>query len=221
MPQCTERDSASLKVWVPVHPQCTERESPSLKEWVPGHPRHSVKRGVRNSSLKTVGVRAPIMSGLWVFFFWRCTVKGKSNHYLPIDLNNGNMHWFSVHTYCDVPWHPKSNCKLIRFTLHDWNKFSLINESEAQPAPYYYVPLWSSHDHQTVRKCTWTWWPVSTEWALCFSKNNVASDYTVLFFKLCFILWKPKNDFSAQLCLNCQYHCMHHLLAFDVSPFCW
>ena len=67
-----------------------------------------------------------------------------------------------LYTCCDVPWHPKSNCKLIRLTLHDWNKLSLINESEAQLAPYCTGALQSSHNHQMVRKW-WTWWLVSTE----------------------------------------------------------
>ena len=69
--------SPSLKVWVPgnlIDVQ-TGRSSPSLKVWVPGHPRHSVKGVVGNPYLKTVGVWAPRMSGLWVF--WWCTAKVK------------------------------------------------------------------------------------------------------------------------------------------------
>ena len=92
-----------------------------------------------------------------------------------VDLN---IHWISdcIHAvvYLDI------QNQMICFTLHDWSKFSLINESEAQLAPYCYDALWSSHNHQMVRRCTWTWWPVSTESAVCFSWSNVASDDTIL-----------------------------------------
>ena len=108
----------------------------------------------------------------WTLFQFNLT-----NNYWPIDLNNGLNQW--LHTYCDVLCHSKSNCKLICFPLYDLNKFSLINESEAQLAPYCYDALWSRHNHQMVMKCTWTWWPVSTESVLCFSKSNVASDHTL------------------------------------------
>ena len=65
-------------------------------------------------------------------------------------------------------------------SLYGWNKFSLINESEAGLAPNCYNELRSSHNHQMVMKCTWTRWPVGTELASCFSKNNVASGDTGL-----------------------------------------
>ena len=45
-------------------------------------------------------------------------------------------------------------------------------------------------------KSTWTWWPVSTESALCFSKSDVDSNDTLLHSKKflpCFILWEPKK----------------------------
>ena len=48
----------------------------------------------------------------------------KSNNYWPVDLTISDCMCAVV--YCDM-----LNCKLIRFTLHDWNQFSLLNESEA------------------------------------------------------------------------------------------
>ena len=104
----------------------------------------------------------------------------KLNNYWPVDLNNGNIHRISD---C---WHAVLYCDILNqivnwfVSLYGWNKFSLINESEAGLAPNCYNELRSSHNHQMVMKCTWTRWPVGTELASCFSKNNVASGDTGL-----------------------------------------
>ena len=129
----------------------------------------------------------------------------RSNSYWPADLNSGNRHWISdcIHAvmYCGilnqiVNW-------FVSLYMSEIN-FSLINETGAQLAPYCYDALRSSHKHQLARKCTWIW-PVGTEMASCFSKNDVASDDTALhnsnFLTLLHPLGAQKYDFSAQMCL--------------------
>ena len=113
----------------------------------------------------------------------------KSNNYWPTDLNNENTPILCLHTCCDILWQPKSNCKLIRFTLHGWTKLSVINESAAQ--------VRSRHDHHRARKCIGTWWPVGIELASCFFLKIMCLQMSLCFMNHnlwpYFILWEPKK----------------------------
>ena len=143
-----------------------------------------------------------------------------SSHW-PIDLNNWNMLNQWLHTCCDVLWHPKSNCKLIRFDLHDWNNFILINDCEVQRAPCCCKALQWSHNHQMVRKCTehgdlsaQSWPCVFVMWVqmIPYSINQNCSPCSILG------EWKKMTSWHSCVycaCFNGGDHSMRHHLAFD------